>query len=75
MIGFLDICAIVAEVLDEHCRTGVSAADIGSTLVPSERLDVDTVLAADRWARRRAGERAGSRQQAVTHVAGMEKSH
>jgi 1-deoxy-D-xylulose-5-phosphate reductoisomerase len=56
-IGFLDILDVVAAVLDEHTRADVTAADVGSTLVATAELDVQAVLAADRWARHRARER------------------
>jgi 1-deoxy-D-xylulose-5-phosphate reductoisomerase len=56
-IAFLDILDVVAAVIDEHTQEGVTAADVGSTLVATGELDVPTVLAADRWARRRARER------------------
>ena len=55
-IGFLDILDVVRAVLDEHERGDVSGSDVGSTLVTSAGLDVETVLAADGWARRRARE-------------------
>ncbi len=60
-IGFLDICDIIDQVLTEHCESPISDSDVGSALVSSEAMDVDTVLAADRWARQRAQERARSR--------------
>lgn len=49
-IGFLDICDTIDRVLDEHVAnsTGVPGADL------SREPDLDTVLAADRWARERA---------------------
>ncbi|MET0692624.1 MAG: 1-deoxy-D-xylulose-5-phosphate reductoisomerase [Propionibacteriaceae bacterium] len=53
-IAFLDILDVVAAVLDEHVRGDVSPSDVGSFLVSSAELDVQTVLAADAWARRRA---------------------
>jgi 1-deoxy-D-xylulose-5-phosphate reductoisomerase len=55
-IGFLDILDVVRAVLDEHTDAGVTAADVGSTLVTDTDLDVSTVLAADAWARLRARE-------------------
>jgi 1-deoxy-D-xylulose-5-phosphate reductoisomerase len=56
-IAFLDILDVVEAVLEEHTRGGVTAADVGSTLVATAELDVPTVLAADQWARHRARER------------------
>jgi 1-deoxy-D-xylulose-5-phosphate reductoisomerase len=63
-IGFLDILAVVEAVLDQHTATGltdtgvadtgVTDPDVGSTLVTSAELDLQTVLAADGWARDRA---------------------
>ena len=59
-IGFLDIVDIVERVLTEHrvnaTAVPVTAADVGSTWVGSHDLDLETVLAADGWARRRARE-------------------
>jgi len=60
-IDFLRICDIVAATLAEHTRTDsvrneVGAGDVGSRLVGSADLDLPTLLAADAWARRRAGE-------------------
>ncbi|WP_425308634.1 1-deoxy-D-xylulose-5-phosphate reductoisomerase [Ammonicoccus fulvus] len=56
-IGFLDIVDTIGAVLAEHL-TGdqVSGADIGSRLIGPDRVTVDDVLAADRWARDRAEE-------------------
>ena len=42
-LGFLDVVATVEQVLDEHAGT------------PAQRLDLDAVLEAERWARARAG--------------------
>ena len=54
-IGFTRICDIIGAVLAEHVmRSGRVSADVGSMLVASEDLTVDTVLAADAWARVRA---------------------
>jgi 1-deoxy-D-xylulose-5-phosphate reductoisomerase len=76
-IGFLDIVDIVAEVLEEHCKSSISGSDVGSALVTSDEMDVDTVLAADRWARQRASERAERHivEAAGVEEAGMEKAH
>jgi 1-deoxy-D-xylulose-5-phosphate reductoisomerase len=71
-IGFLDIVDIVADVLEEHCTSSISGSDVGSALVTSDEMDVDTVLAADRWARQRASERA---ERHIVEAAGMEKAH
>ena len=54
-ISFLDILDVVAAVLGQHVTGDVSAAHVGSTLVADAELDVSTVLAADAWARERAG--------------------
>ena len=59
-IGFLDIVDTIARVLDEHTGDGradgatISGEDVGSALVPPDRVTVADVLAADRWARGRA---------------------
>lgn len=65
-ISFLDILDLVGQVVAEHCgdsteRTGsasnngdISAADVGSILVPPPDVTVESVLAADHWARTRA---------------------
>ncbi len=59
-ISFLDILDLVAQVVDEHCgvstgSTGnIFTGDVGSTLVPPADITVESVLAADRWARARA---------------------
>jgi 1-deoxy-D-xylulose-5-phosphate reductoisomerase len=50
-IRFTDILDIVATVLREHVS---SDADVGSTLVASDQLTLEMVLAADAWARARA---------------------
>jgi 1-deoxy-D-xylulose-5-phosphate reductoisomerase len=59
-IGFLDILGIVAHVLGEHAglRTARSSlgGDVGSTWVAAGDLSLEVVLAADAWARRRAGQ-------------------
>jgi 1-deoxy-D-xylulose-5-phosphate reductoisomerase len=57
VIGFLDICDIIEGVLADHCTGAVSEADVGSGLVPSELMDLESVLAADEWARNRARDR------------------
>ncbi len=73
-IRFLDILDIVATVLDEHTsdpldrlRTPPAASpgpitdgDVSSRLVANADLDLERLLAADRWARRRARELAQS---------------
>jgi 1-deoxy-D-xylulose-5-phosphate reductoisomerase len=57
-IGFLDILGIVERVLSEHAGLRPSrpalSVNVGSSLVGSEDLDLDVVLAADAWARERA---------------------
>jgi 1-deoxy-D-xylulose-5-phosphate reductoisomerase len=56
-IRFLDILDIVSAVLDEHVlAAGISAVDVGSSLVSSADLDLASVRAADSWARHRAHE-------------------
>jgi 1-deoxy-D-xylulose-5-phosphate reductoisomerase len=59
-IAFLDILGVVAHVLGEHSglrQTRSSLADrVGSTLVAAGELTVEVVLAADAWARQRAGQ-------------------
>ena len=50
-IRFTDILDIVATVLREHVS---SDADVGSTMVASDQLTLELVLAADAWARARA---------------------
>jgi 1-deoxy-D-xylulose-5-phosphate reductoisomerase len=69
-LGFLDILEVVVAVLEEHvdpvppstagAPVGdgpvITGADVGSRLVTDADLDLQTVLAADRWARRRAQE-------------------
>ena len=71
-IGFNDIVDIVTAVVDEHAvgvqapaatrGAPVSDGDVGSRLVGSSDLDLETVLAADRWARMRAGTLSGQRR-------------
>jgi 1-deoxy-D-xylulose-5-phosphate reductoisomerase len=53
-IAFLDILDIVEDVLNEH---------VGSGLVTSDEMVVDTVLAADAWARERARHRSDSKEK------------
>ncbi len=56
-IGFGDITDIVAAVLAEHTSSAseaVSDRHVGSRLIRTEDLDLDRLLAADRWARGRA---------------------
>ena len=50
-IRFTDILDIVTTVLREHVS---SDADVGSTMVASDQLTLEMVLAADAWARARA---------------------
>jgi 1-deoxy-D-xylulose-5-phosphate reductoisomerase len=50
-IGFTQILDIVAGVLGEHAA---SDPDVGSTMVASDHLTLELVLAADAWARARA---------------------
>ena len=59
-IRFLDILDIVAAVLDEHTSEAgpVTDGDVSSRLVVNADLDLDRLMAADRWARRRARELA-----------------
>ena len=53
-LGFLQIVDIIATVLQEH----EDGTDVGSKLVADSDLTVEVVLAADAWARFRAGELA-----------------
>lgn len=63
-IDFVTITDTIAAVLDEHVASASTASSLGVVDVPSDRLgashvssdrmDLDTVLAADRWARERA---------------------
>ncbi|TDT32902.1 1-deoxy-D-xylulose-5-phosphate reductoisomerase [Naumannella halotolerans] len=60
-IGFTDIVDTVERVVEDHLRPRgprssgpISDADVGSSLVGDPELDLASVLAADRWARRRA---------------------
>ena len=53
-IRFGDILDIVAAVVAEHLEPPVSGADIGSSLVRNDDLDLDRLTAADHWARQRA---------------------
>jgi 1-deoxy-D-xylulose-5-phosphate reductoisomerase len=50
-IRFTEILEVVATVLREHLS---SDADVGSTMVASDQLTLELVLAADAWARARA---------------------
>jgi 1-deoxy-D-xylulose-5-phosphate reductoisomerase len=50
-IRFTEILEVVATVLREHLS---SDADVGSTMVASDQLTLEMVLAADAWARARA---------------------
>ena len=70
-IGFLDIVDTVARVLDEHAGTPASPAPsghagghVGSTLVASKDLTLESVLAADEWARVRARELISEQEHA-----------
>ena len=59
-IGFLDILGIVAHVLGEHAGLRATrsslAGGVGSSWVAAGELTLEVVLAADVWARRRAGQ-------------------
>ena len=56
-LGFLAIVDVVTAVLGEHVAPfGRSSGVAGSTLVGSADLTLETVLAADAWARARAAE-------------------
>jgi 1-deoxy-D-xylulose-5-phosphate reductoisomerase len=81
-IGFNDITDIVTAVLSEHVDRPLSLSkgsstnsgpstssgtDVGSRLIPSEDLELEPLLAADRWARRRArtlAQQSGKKEQA-----------
>ena len=75
-IGFLDIVDIVEQVLTEHRAAAtaapVTSADVGSSWVGSADLDLETVLAADGWARRRAREITAEAPRST--LAGTEKA-
>lgn len=70
-IGFTDIVDIVAEVLDLHLApegdSGDPGADVGSAVAAAarftDRVTVETVLAADEWARQRAAEECTRRRR------------
>jgi 1-deoxy-D-xylulose-5-phosphate reductoisomerase len=64
-IGFLDILTVVRDVMGEHVAGDVTVADVGSELVATADLDVETVLAADRWARSRARQVNQSRAESA----------
>jgi 1-deoxy-D-xylulose-5-phosphate reductoisomerase len=67
-IGFLDIVDTVARVLDEHVessRSGRTDADVGSMLAGGDELTLDRVLAADAWARLRAGELVSTQEHST----------
>jgi len=63
-LSFLQILEVVEAVLDEHVAAATGGAspgqgpdgDVGSVLVADAGLTLEVVLAADRWARRRAGQ-------------------
>ncbi len=60
-LPFLGIVDVVARVLAEHVTepSARPAADVGSSLVVGADLTLETVLAADAWARRRATDLVG----------------
>jgi 1-deoxy-D-xylulose-5-phosphate reductoisomerase len=63
-IRFGDILDIVAAILREHISpppgsAGITHGDVGSQLISNADLDLERLLAADRWARRRARALAG----------------
>jgi len=64
-IGFTDIVDIVADVLELHLRDRPTGAgsDVGSSEVTQRELTVDAVLAADGWARERAGDHCHRRRR------------
>ena len=59
-LGFLGIIDIVDQVLHEHVGARAApiplAGDVGSTLAGNAELTLEVVLAADAWARARAGQ-------------------
>jgi 1-deoxy-D-xylulose-5-phosphate reductoisomerase len=66
-IRFLDIVDTIVRVLDEHVGSspsGGTSADVGSTLVAGDELTLEGVLAADAWARVRAGELVSEQEHA-----------
>ena len=56
-IGFLEIVDYVNQVLDEHLSGKFAAA--GGSWVPGNEVSLESVIAADSWARARAREIAG----------------
>jgi len=70
-IGFNAIIDIATAVLTEHTSNhsgsriseGVSDSNVGSMLVSDDDLTLDAVLAADRWARRRAAQLIAEQQE------------
>lgn len=59
-IGFLDIVDTITAVLDEHCEAGAPAAVDGSRFVGDDAITVETVMAADAWARSAARRHTGA---------------
>lgn len=57
-IGFLDIVDTIGAVLDEHCEPAADATD-GSRFVGDQAITVETVMAADAWARTAARRHTG----------------
>jgi 1-deoxy-D-xylulose-5-phosphate reductoisomerase len=53
-IGFTAITDVIAAVLEEHLAAG--PADVGSHLVADADMNLNAVLSADQWGRRRAAE-------------------
>ena len=54
-IGYLDIIDTVARVVTEHLEPSTATApDVGSVVKSSDEMTLDSVLAADAWARARA---------------------
>ncbi len=72
-IGFLDILSVVERVLSEHAGLRPTqpalSARVGSTLVGSDQLSLDVVLAADAWAR----ERAAALVSSINHQTAVEQ--
>jgi 1-deoxy-D-xylulose-5-phosphate reductoisomerase len=62
-IGFNAITDIIEAVLAEHISDQVSGGHVGSQMVSADDLTLDAVLAADRWARKRAAELAAKTQE------------
>ena len=59
-IGFLDIVDTIGAVLDEHCGPATDEGTDGSRFVGDQAITVETVMAADAWARTAARRHTGA---------------